>query len=272
MCENCTKHGEGKKWFLQAKNYSDDLLADLNRTAYIKEFFAGQARLAGRAEPMRNLRLLPSPLRRMVRSVILRQMARDHYGQVVTMAEVREIIGMTGTVFRLPCVCRRISTRQEKRYCFGFSLSPDSLGAVGLVDASYWEGPDGTGLEKLTPDQALGLLEDLDREGLVHSVWTFRTPFIGGLCNCSAAECRAMLASLTYDLPVLHPGEVVASLNQSACRGCGACARRCQFGALQYEREHRRLALDPSKCFGCGLCAGACPAGAISFSGRVRAN
>ena len=26
MCEFCTKHGEGKKWYLQMKNYADVLL------------------------------------------------------------------------------------------------------------------------------------------------------------------------------------------------------------------------------------------------------
>ena len=26
MCEFCTEHGEGKKWYLQMKNYSDALL------------------------------------------------------------------------------------------------------------------------------------------------------------------------------------------------------------------------------------------------------
>ena len=31
MCEFCHKHGEGKRWYLKAENYSDDLLSDLKR-------------------------------------------------------------------------------------------------------------------------------------------------------------------------------------------------------------------------------------------------
>jgi hypothetical protein len=38
MCEFCHQHGEGKKWYLQAKNYSDDLLADINRRKIISDF------------------------------------------------------------------------------------------------------------------------------------------------------------------------------------------------------------------------------------------
>lgn len=26
MCEFCTEHGEGKKWYLEMKNYADELL------------------------------------------------------------------------------------------------------------------------------------------------------------------------------------------------------------------------------------------------------
>ena len=38
MCEFCVQHGEGEKWYLQAKNYSEDLLADLSRQRMIRDF------------------------------------------------------------------------------------------------------------------------------------------------------------------------------------------------------------------------------------------
>ena len=40
MCEFCLQHGEGKKWYLQAKNYADDLLSDVRRRRFIKNFLA----------------------------------------------------------------------------------------------------------------------------------------------------------------------------------------------------------------------------------------
>jgi hypothetical protein len=40
MCEFCVKHGEGKKWYLNVKNYSNDLLSDTRRRDYtIKHFY-----------------------------------------------------------------------------------------------------------------------------------------------------------------------------------------------------------------------------------------
>ncbi len=40
MCEFCTKHGDGQVWFKNAANYANDLMADLNRRSYIKDFFS----------------------------------------------------------------------------------------------------------------------------------------------------------------------------------------------------------------------------------------
>lgn len=268
MCDNCVKHGEGKKWFLQAKNYSDELLADLRRRRYIQEFFAHQARQVGKAEPMELLRRVPKLLRPLVDTVITGRLRRDHFGQVVTLEEAREIVLMVSKVVRLPCVCRRITLRQERRYCLGFILSPNSLGALELIDPSYWDGPDGPGLEMLTRAEALTLLEEFNAEGLVHSVWTFKTPFIGGLCNCTPTESRAMLGNLTYDLTVLHPGESIVRLNRATCLNCGACANRCWFGALSFDRGARRLELNQAKCYGCGLCTVTCPTQALDLIPR----
>jgi len=38
MCDLCTKHGEGKIWYKNAINYSNDLLSDLERRRYIGNF------------------------------------------------------------------------------------------------------------------------------------------------------------------------------------------------------------------------------------------
>lgn len=40
MCRFCHQHGEGKTWYLQAQNYGEDLLSDLNRRRNIRDFVA----------------------------------------------------------------------------------------------------------------------------------------------------------------------------------------------------------------------------------------
>lgn len=259
------------KWFLRAQNYSDDLVSDIRRRRYISGFFEGNAKAIGRPEPMDNLRFVPKPLRPLAHTAILRHMEPNHYGQVVTLDEVRQILSLMATAVRFPCVCRRITTHTEQRHCFGFSLKPDSLGAVGLVDASYWDGPDGNGLEKLEPAVALQLIEQMDRDGLVHSIWTMRTPFIASLCNCGPKDCRAMKALLEHELRVLHRGESVATVDVGRCSGCGLCVKRCHFGALSVPAGSfpRSASVDEAHCMGCGLCSEVCRVGALTTTPRV---
>jgi hypothetical protein len=41
MCEFCTQHGEGKKWYLTMENYSIELLDQNERRKYAAEFLNG---------------------------------------------------------------------------------------------------------------------------------------------------------------------------------------------------------------------------------------
>jgi hypothetical protein len=38
MCEFCTQHGEGKKWYLNMENYSRDLFEQDGRREYMTHF------------------------------------------------------------------------------------------------------------------------------------------------------------------------------------------------------------------------------------------
>ncbi len=266
MCRMCTEHGEGQKWFLRAENYAQDLLADITRRHYIARFAESQARQIGRRDPLDLYGLLPRVLKTPVRRIIENRLARDHYGQVVTLAEARQVVSLVSAVFRLPCMCRRITLGGEHRMCLGFSMSPDSLGAAGVVDLSYWQGPDGTGLERLSREQALELLDEFATMGLVHSVWTFGTPFIGGLCNCDQEGCRAMIGTIDHGIGIVHPGEAMAQPGQS-CSGCGACAPACPFGAIS--AGAKGITVSAAACYGCGLCQEACPAGLMDLVPRA---
>jgi len=38
MCQFCVQHGDGEKWYLQARNYAADLSSDLHRRGYMLDF------------------------------------------------------------------------------------------------------------------------------------------------------------------------------------------------------------------------------------------
>jgi len=272
MCEFCLKHGEGKKWYLQAKNYSDDLLSDVRRRKFIEGFFSGADSLAKDAHRMDRLDKLPRSVRGLISRMISRRMKRVHYGQVLPIEDVGRIFEMMNCIVRMPCICRHVTLGKEKRYCYGVSLSPDG-GKFGEIvrglDKSFLGGPDAIGREKLGADEAIAALHEHEQEGLCHTVWTFRAPFIGGICNCDRSDCLAMRCTVTHGVPVMFRAEYVAQVDPDACVGCRQCMRLCQFGAMSYSASNRKVSIDQRWCYGCGVCRSACAKDAIRLHERA---
>ena len=272
MCEFCLKHGEGKKWYLQAKNYSDDLLSDMRRRRFIESFLSGEDSITKDAHRMDRLDKLPRSIRGFISRMISRKMKPVHYGQVVPIDDIEHIFEMMNSIVRTPCICRHVTLGKEKRYCYGISLSPDG-GKFGEIvrglDKSFLGGPDTVGREKLGREDALAAFHEHEHEGLCHTVWTFRAPFIGGICNCDRSDCLAMRCTVTHGVPVMFRAEYVAGVDPDACVGCRQCMRLCQFGAMSYSASNQKVSIDQRWCYGCGICRSACVKNAIHLHERA---
>jgi ferredoxin len=258
MCEFCTQHGEGKKWYLAMENYSIELLDQNNRRKYAAEFLNGfHTRVPSSLNQLDKIR--KTPLMKLAKPILTRAQKQDHYGQVVPMEDVERIFEMVKGAVRLPCVCRRVTTgNMNARYCYGLTLDKCLMEAL---DDSF-------SLELLTKEEALESIRKLDKEGLVHSVWTFKTPFIGGLCNCDQ-DCMAYrMTHVRRDYPVMFRAEWVAEVAAEACNGCRLCMRQCQYGAVRYSSNNKKVSIDPIACYGCGVCRAVCNKNAISLAPR----
>ncbi len=273
MCEFCLKHGEGEKWYLQAKNYSDDLLSDIRRRKYIEEFVSHPEALAKDAHNIDRLSRLPGFIKGLVGRIVTWKMKKTHFGQVVPIEDIKQIFDFTNSIVRVACLCRNITLGKEKRYCYGISLSPDGGWLTEMsraLDMSFFAGPDANGFETLTKDEALSAFHEHEREGLCHTVWTFHTPFIGGICNCDRSDCLAMRTTVTHAIPVMFRAEFVAGIDTEECSGCRECMRICQFGAITYSASNKKAVIDQRWCYGCGVCRSACKKNAIRFEERIK--
>jgi ferredoxin len=258
MCEFCIQHGEGKKWYLTMENYSIELLDQKNRRRYAAEFLNGfHTRVPKSLQQLDKIR--KTPLMKLAKPILTRAQKQDHYGQVVPMEDVEKIFAMVQGAVRLPCVCRRVTTgNMNARYCYGLTMDQELMAAL---DDSF-------SLERLTREEALESIRKLDKEGLVHSVWTFKTPFIGGLCNCDQ-DCMAYrMTHARRDYPVMFRGEWVAAVSIDSCNGCRLCMRQCQYGAIRYSSNNKKVVIDPTACYGCGVCRAVCKKDAITLSPR----
>jgi ferredoxin len=272
MCEFCHKHGEGKKWYLQAKNYSEDLLSDLKRRKFIADFFSHPEDLAEKVGGLEKLSRAPAFVRGVLTPYISGRQKKVHFGQVLPIEDVEHIFDFVTEIIRLNCICRQVNLGTEQRYCYGISLAPqggEMRKLIEEIDASYLTGPNTSGLETLTKEEALDSFRQHEKEGLCHSVWTFITPFIGGICNCDRSDCLAMRATVTHGVPVMFRAEYVAEVNPELCNGCRQCMRVCQFGAIGYSAANKKVVIDPRRCYGCGTCRASCTKDAITLHDRA---
>jgi ferredoxin len=272
MCEFCHKHGEGKKWYLKAENYSEDLLSDLKRRKFIADFFSSPEELGKSVDSLRQLDKAPGFVRSVLTPYIVGRNKRVHFGQVLPIEDVEEIFSFVNSVVQLPCICRNARSVKEQRYCYGVSMVPQEgefHKIIKQIDMDYLTGPDTVGVEKLTKEEALQNFRQYEKEGLCHTVWTFMTPFIGGICNCDRSDCGAMQSTVVHNLKNMFRAEYVAVLNPELCNGCRQCMRVCQFGAIGYSAGNKKAFIDIGKCFGCGVCRASCTKDAIHLHDRA---
>jgi NAD-dependent dihydropyrimidine dehydrogenase PreA subunit len=271
MCEFCLQHGEGKKWYLRAENYAEELLADVSRRKMISDFGRAARSLDGVLDRLDKIDQTPPLVRRLMRWTTTRRMKKQHYGQVVPIEDVERIFEFVTSVVRVACICRSATIGKEHRYCYGLSMGPNGGELFRLFQElapEYMTGPEMDGLEVMDKKDALAAFRDHEREGLCHTIWTFQTPFIGGLCNCDRTDCLALRCTLGHDLPMCFRAEYVAEVDPERCTGCRACLGQCQFGALAYSPARQRVSVDPRRCFGCGVCRAVCPTEALDLVDR----
>jgi len=269
VCEFCTKHGDGKIWYKNAANYADDLVSDLRRRKYIEEFLETTIQdgfnTLGRLEALYRKK---GRLKDSLREGMVSRAKREHFGQVLPIEDVRDLVMKAETVVRMPCACRWTMEKKEERCCYGISYGPNAW--YDNIDMGYFGKAPAEGLESLDREEAVKQMAGLEESGTIHTIWTMVTPFIGVVCNCSAQDCIALRTRSGIGVEIMARGEYAATVNEGLCEGCGLCETRCQFDAIGSVRESGRTVarIDPKKCFGCGLCRNVCMPSAISLVSR----
>ena len=261
MCEFCISHGEGKKWYEVMGNYSRELFEQDNRRQFMREFFPNLQHKVSQLDKLGAVKKKMPRAYRFIRRMATGRMKKEHFGQIVPIEDAEMIIGMVQSITRIPCVCRGVTKGNHgARYCFALGIDPEGI----LGDYPDLK----NSLEVLTAREAKQLIRNFDEEGLVHSIWTFKTPYIGGICNCDG-DCLAYRIQVSSDLmQIMFKAEYVADIDTSQCAGCRQCQRLCQFGAIEYSSLDNKNKINVLKCYGCGVCRSACAKNAITMLDR----
>lgn len=120
---------------------------------------------------------------------------------------------------------------------------------------------------KLSQDEAMHLLENCEKEGLVHMVDNAQGQ-IKHTCNCCGHYCWNVGIIRRRKIPrdVLMATYFIRLTEPDACIGCGACEDICPVDAVSMQNDKARVDMD--WCIGCGVCAVSCPTQAISIVRR----
>lgn len=274
MCEFCTKHGEGKKWYLEVKNYSNDLLSDVKRRKFTKDFFywtnetyKNKFNLL-KAIPFKKFPIVGNVFQFIIKKWLL----YTHWGQVVPIEDVEKILSITNSITRVPCICRMSTTGKECRTCFLISLDPQQAGIAETVDHSFFKGPDLAKLERVDKKTALNFMKESEAKGMIHTIWTFKAPFTGGLCSCDLSSGCIPMKMYDQVAPIFFRAEYIAQLDAESCIGCGECIKICQFDAIELDKKNKKVKIDIKKCYGCGICRSICKKNAINLIDRNSIN
>ncbi len=196
---------------------------------------------------------------------MVKKAKKEHFGQVLPIEEISELLVKAETVVRMPCACRWSTDKKDVRCCYAISYGPDEW--YRDIDMSYFGKASDEGLETLKPEEAVKQMKKMEVDGAIHTIWTMMTPFIGAVCNCSPNDCLAMRTLNHIHVKTMEKAEYVGKVDKELCDGCGLCHINCHFNAINSISESGRAiaGINPYKCFGCGLCRTGCNTGAISL-------
>jgi ferredoxin len=269
MCVLCERYADGyQKWYFNPANYARKLYKIRKEEAEAGGLEPGPQAAGGMSLLTRDfLEALDRNDREAVNK--MKSQAEEiawtaHFGQVVTLEDVLKVIDIIYPIAIMTCACRRsmLGLPDEQNFtCMG-------MGA-GMYKWERWPETYRGGIQFLTPDEAKDIVTKLNKKGLVQTLATFGTPYLGGLCNCDYPDCSFIRATLDYNVRILWKGHHVARIDIELCNGCASCIHRCQFKALSFSPTQNKAYIDLFQCFGCGLCATECPQDAITMVERA---
>jgi ferredoxin len=183
---------------------------------------------------------------------------------VLPHEEIGPIVDATTKIALAHCPCRMSATvlgrtdcQHSLEVCIKYDEMAEFVISRGLA-------------REISKDEARHILEDCEREGLVHMVDNAQ----GGIkhtCNCCGHYCWNVGIIRRRRIPrdTLMAVYFTRETNSEECIGCGACGEICPVDGVKLKDDKAQVDLD--WCIGCGVCAVSCPTGAISLNRRFEA-
>ena len=173
--------------------------------------------------------------------------------------DVKKVLQTQKTFSLRDCICRVQQERLGNRRC-NFPVR------TCLSFSSFERQPRP---EDISKEEALALLDEFERIGLVHTVSNVMEGFTY-VCNCCGCCCGILRAINEWGIEnSVARANYYSEIDGDKCKGCGACVKRCQVKAISI--RNGVAVVDTKRCIGCGLCITGCPTGAAKLHKKPEA-
>ncbi|MHA1379771.1 MAG: ATP-binding protein [Candidatus Helarchaeota archaeon] len=184
---------------------------------------------------------------------------------VLPFEQVKVAIERADGIAVMPCACRT-----EAKYTKSPGHAPcdhpvDVCMLLGDIEAFKYAG---LVLRELTKEEALKILKDCEKRGLVHC--TSNAQEMHFICNCCSCHCGILRGLLEFRNPnAFMKSNYIAEFNDNECRQCFRCVEICPTKAIKHylahEENKEKFIVDPEYCIGCGVCSTNCPSKKIEL-------
>jgi ferredoxin len=194
-------------------------------------------------------------------------LAPEVFSQVLDYEKATEVIAAAGAWSEGLCHCRHVAQHTDRPcklplgLCLSLGVGADYLVRNGMakrIDKQH-------ALDILSQSRELGLVQMCDN--------VKRRPLF--ICNCCKCCCGFMDALRTLPPPTkVVTSNYVAAIDETACTGCGKCAKACPIDAIALvpaeptdaaKKRKQRATVDAVRCLGCAVCHRECKFKALTL-------
>jgi Na+-translocating ferredoxin:NAD+ oxidoreductase subunit B len=185
----------------------------------------------------------------------------DPKAEILTYEDMKEMIRGSRSFAVNDCICRKERALQGQpckhslETCMTFSREENAF-ELNPLSARI-----------ISKDEALRILESVEKEGLVHATYNVRDDLMF-VCNCCSCCCGLMRGLNEFQSPYLIArSNFIAAIDASTCSNCQLCStERCPVHAISL--VDGCCVVSKEKCIGCGACATSCPTDSIKLFRR----
>ncbi len=279
MCDHCLKHGTAGKWYLNAKNYSNEIVEEYNLQEFLLEQYKNFEQIAVRKIAGFNGVGLGYKLQMPIIGRIVKHLAEQmlhstkpptnpfkaegHIGQVVPLDDAIAILEHCAVepIIQKYCMCRYMHRGEKDACCINFGVMSEIIEKLPRfipVDEKF----------QLTREEAIERFKEHNKKGYIGTIWYGPYPYINNLCSCANPECAGIRPRLDFGINSIYKAEYVVGIESDQCTGCKSCISKCQFNAIEFDSIKKQSTVDLTKCYGCGVCLYACKYDAMRIHPR----